>query len=58
MFITMRDRAMTMKVVNNITESALAVIECYNESVMQKEEQKLYRLLQLIARRYKRQAKL
>ncbi|KAG7160665.1 hypothetical protein Hamer_G029582, partial [Homarus americanus] len=47
-FITMRDRAINMKVVNDSAERAIALIERYNESIMQNEDQKQY-LLQVVA---------
>ncbi|KAG7166425.1 hypothetical protein Hamer_G005524 [Homarus americanus] len=47
-FITMRDRAINMKVVNDSAERAIALIERYNESITQNEDQKQY-LLQVVA---------
>ncbi|KAG7158827.1 hypothetical protein Hamer_G031926, partial [Homarus americanus] len=47
-FITMRDRAINMKVVNDRAEKAIALIERYNESITQNEDQKQY-LLQVVA---------
>ncbi|KAG7168246.1 hypothetical protein Hamer_G027946, partial [Homarus americanus] len=47
-FITMRDRAINMKVVNDSAERAIALIERYNESITQNEDPKQY-LLQVVA---------
>ncbi|KAG7156408.1 hypothetical protein Hamer_G006158 [Homarus americanus] len=47
-FITMRDRAINMKVVNDSAERAIALIERYKESITQNEDQKQY-LLQVVA---------
>ncbi|KAG7165343.1 hypothetical protein Hamer_G007156 [Homarus americanus] len=47
-FITMRDRAINMKVVNDSAERAIALIQRYNESITQNEDQKQY-LLQVVA---------